>query len=184
MTTVPDWLPDIVSVSGEWEKVLARLYRIFDHDFRQTGCSLESMPVWWDRRKLDDSPYEEGFWHLITKFNHSQQERLWDPRRAERLPWCKPTITHGDDPEIKAWDYEEARRKIRTYVCLENWDYIVILEKRNLRGGRTIAFLITAFYVEGNSTRRKLQRKYEDSLVQNAFTAPKGGERSPSTPGR
>lgn len=163
MTAAPNWLPDIVSVSGEWEKVLARLYRIFDHDFRQTGCSFEGILVWWDQRKLD-SPYEEGFWHLITKFDHSRQERLLDPRRSERLPWCKPTITNCDDPEVKVWDYEEARHKIRTYVWLENWDYVVILEKRELRGGRTIAFLITAFHIGGNSTRRKLRRKYEDRI--------------------
>jgi hypothetical protein len=165
MTTVPDWLPDIVSVSGEWEKVLSRLYRIFDRDFRQTGCSFEGIPVWWDQRKLDDSPYEEGFWHLITKFDHDRRERLLDPRRAERLPWCRPTITNCGDPEVKVWDYEEARRKMRTYVWLENWDYVVVLEKRKLRGGRASAFLITAFHVGGNSTRRTLQRKYENRMA-------------------
>lgn len=164
MTAAPNWLPDIISVSGEWREVLARLYQIFDRDFRQTGCKFETLPVWWDRRKLD-SPYEEGFWHLITKFDHDQRERLLDPRRAERLPWCKPTTMHSDTPEVKVWDYEAGNSKIRTYVWLENWDYIVILEKRQLRGGRSIAFLITAFHIRGNSTRRKLRRKYEDRIV-------------------
>jgi hypothetical protein len=165
MTTTPDWLPDIVSVSGKWEKVLVWLYQIFDRDFRQTGCRFKNAPVWWDQRKLDNSPYEEGFWHLITKFDHSRQERLLDPRRAERLPWCKPVITNCGDPEIKVWDYKEARGKIRTYIWLENWDYVVVLEKRVLRGGRVIAFLITAFYMGGSSTRRKLQRQYESRTV-------------------
>jgi len=163
MTTAPDWLPDIVSVSGEWKEVEARLYRIFDQDFRQTGCSFEGIPVWWDQRRID-SPYEEGFWHLVTKFDHSEQQRLLDPRRAERLPWCKPVITHSDAPEVKVWNYEEGRGRIHTYVWLEKWDYAVVLEKRQLRDGRAAIFLVTAFYVTGNSSRETLRRKYENRV--------------------
>jgi hypothetical protein len=161
---MPDWLPCIVSVSGEWEQVLARLYGIFNHDFVQTGCRFEGGPVWWDRRKLDGSSYEEGFWHLITKVNHKQNERLLNPRRAERLPWCKPTIVNSSAPEVKAWSYKEAKGKIRMYLWLENWDYVIVLEKRQLRVGRNIAFLITAFYVEGESTRKSLRRKYQSRI--------------------
>lgn len=161
---VPDWLPAIASVSGEWEQVLARLYSIFNRDFRQTSCRFENCPVWWDQRKLDGSPYEEGFWHLITKIDYKRKERLLDPRRAERLPWCKPTMVNSNAPEVRVWSYEEAKGKIRTYLWLENWDYVVVLEKRQLRGGRNIAFLITAYYVEGESTRRSLRRKYESRI--------------------
>jgi len=50
------------------------------------------------------------------------------------------------------------------YLWLENWDYVIVLEKRQLRGGRNIAFLITAFYVEGERTRRNLRRKYESRI--------------------
>jgi len=161
---MPDWLPAIVSVSGEWEQVLARLYSIFDRDFRQAGCRFEDRPVWWDRRKLDGSPYEEGFWHLITRIDHKLKERLLDPRRAERLPWCKPTMVNSGALQVKAWSYKEAKGKIRMYLWLENWDYVIVLEKRQLRGGRNIAFLITAFYIEGEWTRRNLRRKYESRI--------------------
>ena len=161
---MPDWLPAIVSASGEWEQVLARLYSIFDRDFRQTGCRFENRPVWCDRRKLGGSSYEEGFWHLITKINHKRNERLLDPRRAERLPWCKPTIVNSNAPEVRVWSYKEAKGKTRTYLWLVNWDYVVVLEKRQLKGSRNIAFLITAFYVGGESTRRSLRRKYENRV--------------------
>jgi len=86
MTKKPDWLPEIVSVDGEWDQVLARLYNIFDTDFKQTKRFFEGRPVWWDRRILAGNHYEEGFWHLITKTDQSTNERLLDPRRAERLP--------------------------------------------------------------------------------------------------
>jgi len=150
----------MVSVSGEWDTMVAKLYSIFDHDFRQTGCSFQRAPVWWDQRKLDGSPYEEGFWHLITKLDYAQKERLFDPPRAKRLPWCKPTIVNSGAPEVKVWNYVEAKGRIRTYLWLENWDYVIILEKRRLSGGRRAAFLTTAFCVGGKSTRRNLQKKY------------------------
>lgn len=157
----PDWLPDPISVDGEWEKVLARLYSIFDRDLRATECRFQDLPVSWDRRRLAGERCEEGFWHLITKADDRGQQRLLDPRRAERLPWCKPVIEHWAAPEVKTWDYEEASRKVRTYLWLERWGYVVILEKRQLSGGGRVAFLITAFYVEGNSTRRGLQGKHD-----------------------
>ena len=158
---MPDWLPDTVCVNGEWNDVVARLYNVFDRDFRQIECSFEGVPVWWDRRKLGGSPYEEGFWHLITRVDKASGDRLLDPRRAERLPWCKPTIEHSREPEVRVWDYREAPGMIRTYLWLEHWDYVIVIEKRQLRGGPKVAFLITAFYVEGKSTKRRLQSKYE-----------------------
>jgi len=154
----PEWLPEMVSVNGEWSKVLQKLYAIFDRDFRQTARCFEGRSLSWDTRVLD-VPYEEGFWHLITRLEHRTSERLFDPRRAERLPWCGPTLSHSDDIAVRVWDYSESHGKLRTYVWLKDWDYVVILEKRD-RPGRSFAFLVTAFHVDGESRRRDLCRKY------------------------
>lgn len=160
MTKRPDWLPDIISVDGEWDEVLARLYDIFDTDFKQTKRFFEGRLVWWDRRILADDHYEEGFWHLITKTDQETNERLLDPRRAERLPWCGPTISNSFDNTIKVWDFRESNGRLRTYVWLEDWDYVIILEKRQQRTGE-VAFLITAFHVDGDARRKNLRGKYE-----------------------
>lgn len=153
----PEWLPEIVNVNGEWEEVLRRLYQIFDQDFRKSGCVFEKRQIFWDKRVLEGR-YEEGFWHLITKADEQTGERLLEPRRAERLPWCKPTLTNSKDSAVKVWDYPEG--KVRTYVWLEDWDYVIVLEKRKHRIGE-IVFLITAFFVDGESSRRNLRRKYK-----------------------
>lgn len=158
----PGWLPSTVSVNGEPNKVFAMLYGIFDSDFRIAALQFMSMPVWWDRRVVDP-PYEEGFWHLITRKDYSTGERLLDFRRAERLPWCGPTILNYSDSCIRLWNYEEGDRRIRTYVWLESNDYVVILEKR-VRGNRTIAFLVTAFHIDGNQKRADLERKYRNRM--------------------
>ena len=164
MTPRPKWLPEIVSVNGEWKTVLARLYAIFDADFKQTRREFEGRPVWWDQKVLPGERYEEGFWHLITRVDETVGERLLDPRRAERLPWCGPTISRTRDAAVKVWDYREGSGRIRTYVWLENWDYVIILEKRPQRVGE-VAFLITAYHVDGESRRRNLRGKYANRVA-------------------
>lgn len=157
----PPWLPGTVSVGGNWGAVLKMLYRIFEHDFKHGACDFQGRAVWWNRSKEEGESYEEGFWHLITKLDQKQNIRLFDPRRAERLPWCVPTIVNSFRPEVRVWDYRETRRTIRTYLWLRDWDYVVILEKRTLSSGIDAAYLITAYHVGGGSTRATLQRKYD-----------------------
>ncbi len=159
MTELPDWLPPIISINGEWNEVLARLYEIFKRDFKETQRTLDGKLVWWDRRILAGDQYEEGFWHLISRIERITGERIFDPRRAERLPWCGPTISKANDNCVKVWDFKEDTGRLRTYVWLEDWDYVIILEKREHRKGQ-IFFLITAFYVDGDSRRRNLQSKF------------------------
>lgn len=156
----PSWLPEIVPVDGEWGQVVATLYNIFSRDFKQAKRNFQGKPVWWDRKILPGEQYEEGFWHLITKQDQNANGRLFDPRRAERLPWCGPTISNSNDNEVKIWNYEESSGRLRMYVWLHRLDYVVILEKKQQRIGE-VAFLITAFYVDGDSKKRNLQRKYE-----------------------
>ena len=159
MTQKPDWLPDLISVDGIWEEVLTLLYKIFRNDFMEGKPYLGSLPVWWDSRILSGEKYVEGFWHLISRNDKITKERLLDPRRAERLPWCRPTIQNKNSHEVRIFDFKEVKGKIRTYLWLEQWDYVVILEKRKQKVG-TVAFLITAFYVDGNSRKANLMAKY------------------------
>lgn len=164
MTQKPAWLPDIVSVDGEWDQILARLYTIFDADFKKTKRLFEGRPVWWDRRVLPGDHYEEGFWHLITKTDQETNERLLDTRRAERLPWCGPAISNSQDKAVMVWDFKESGGRIRTYVWIEKCDYVIILEKKKQRTSE-VAFLVTAFYVDGDSRRKNLRSKYMKRVV-------------------
>lgn len=160
MTETPSWLPAIISVDGKWDKVIEKLYGIFKSDFVEGKPLLNKSSVWWDRRILDGDKYEEGFWHLISKDDNSTHERLFDPRRAERLSWCRPIIDHFNDNEVKYWDYRASNNRIETYLWLKDFDYVVIFQKRKQKVGM-VYFLLTAYYVEGDSTKRSLTRKYE-----------------------
>lgn len=158
MTLELDWLPPILSLSGTWEQIVSTLYSIFEKDFKRARPSFQDHKVLWDRRILPNQSYEEGFYHLISIDDQSTGERIPDFRRAERLPWCAPTITHSNDNAVKVWDYLEGKGQIRTYVWLEEGDYCIVLEKLKIQV-RKRAMLITAFYVDGPSRRRNLRNK-------------------------
>lgn len=158
MSPIPEWLPPMVSVDGVWEKVLNNLYSIFENDFKKKQPLLDGKRVWWDRRILEGDK-EEVFWHLITRTDKQHGDRLLDSRRAERLPWCAPTINNAQDVSVKFWLYREGNGRLRAYVWLEDWDYVIILEKRQLRVGY-VFFLITAYHIDGENQKRYLRGKY------------------------
>jgi len=172
MECKPDWLPDILCVDGDYSQVLDALYKVFQRDIAAAQLMLDGHAISWDRRRIANSAYEEGFWHLITCTDKITGDRLHDPRRAERLPWCGPTIRHNADPAVTAWEYEESNGKIRTYLWLKNFNYVLVLEKRLQKKGSPEAVLITAFHVGGEGTRKSLQKKYNTRVVTKIQSPP------------
>ncbi len=121
---------------------------------------------------------EKIFWHLTTreikpkkiprrkrKFypvnrKDTEGERLPDFRRCERLPWIKPLIENPLQPEVLAWDYEEGDQRIKTYVWIEKYDFVVIMKKYPDGKCR----LITSFYVDNKYKRDDFKRKYSNRI--------------------
>jgi len=157
----PDWLPATLPVNGDWDAVLRRLHDVFLRDLsdlRFRGC-----PVWWDTRRETPDDHDEGFWHIITK-GERPEDRLFDPPRAAKLSWLRPIVDHCDDPAVKAWDYIHPRGKMRTYLWLEAWDYVVILEFTDRFDDGPVYMLVTAHHIDHNSKRRDLQKRYEKRI--------------------
>lgn len=169
MNDRPDWLPDTISVDGNYSEVLNRLYNIFHTDFIENKPKLRSMQVWYNRTIKHGETYEDGFWHLIERDHEKGGIRTFDHRRAERLPWCSPLLNCSSDPSVKYWICRE-KGKLICYVWLEDFDYVVILQKRILKAKdslpeRIIAFLKSAYYIDGESKKRALRNKYKKRIV-------------------
>lgn len=155
----PDWLPEIIDCNGSIDILFPRLYAIFCEGFKSGTVRLNELLVWYDR-KIGDRGYENGFWHLIEREDKKRQERLFDPRRAERLPWLRPSIDHYEDTEIRFFEYSESG-KIFAYVWLYNFDYVAVFIKREQNFGY-VYFLKSAYYIDGNRKRKQLQKKYRE----------------------
>lgn len=168
MIKKPAWLPKTLNLDGKWEDVLERLYGIFKADFINGKPRFEGTPVWWNRAEDPDWGYEEGFWHLISEKDKKTKERIPDFGRAKRLPWCAPLLTNSADPAVTVFEYREASGTVRTYVWLVDLDYLVVLEKqrRTDSSGNSfrVCFLITAYFLCGDSSRRRIRGKYEDRI--------------------
>ncbi|MGH2617297.1 MAG: hypothetical protein ACRDJC_18855, partial [Thermomicrobiales bacterium] len=61
------------------------------------------------------------------------------------------------------WNYREGRGRLRTYVWLERWSYVVVLEAITTRDGEVMQ-IVTAFHVDGKATERAVRRKYEQRI--------------------
>lgn len=119
---------------------------------------LSGLPIWWDRRTLDGSRFCEAFWHLITKGDRST--RIPDFARARRLSWCRAIIDNAASKEVLVFAEPVDARTERHYLWLDAADHIVILEKTERTRG-PVFVLLTAYCIEGESSRRKFRRKYE-----------------------
>ena len=153
--TYPAWLPDLFPVDPWQHDTYEGLYHLFEQDFKVSQATYAGQDVWFFP-DIEDGK-EKIFWHLTSRKIDNADDRMPDLRRCERLPWVRPIIDQPGQPEVLAWDHEEGDGSIRTYVWLEDFDFVVIMKKYP-NGGRR---LITSFWVEYENTKRKFKIKYD-----------------------
>lgn len=151
----PQWLPELFPVNPWQHDTYEALYRLFTRDFKESQPVYDGQVVWFFPEMEDGK--EKIFWHLTSREDKAAGDRLPDLRRSERLPWVRPMLDYPGKPEVLAWDHREGDGTVKTYVWLENDDFVVIMKK--FSNGRRR--LITSFWVEYGNVRRKLRRKYE-----------------------
>jgi len=154
----PEWLPNLFRVLPWMNGTYDELYVLFRKDFVESQPCYEGVPIWFFPEK--ENGKEKVFWHLTTRNDKQTGERLPDMRRCERLPWARPMLDHVGYSEELAWDYEEGDGTVKTYVWLEQCDFLVLLKK--YRDGRRR--LITSYWIEYAHTKRSLRKKYEQRL--------------------
>ena len=103
-------------------------------------------------------PLLATFWHLITKGPIEAQRQREFPR-CERIRWPRPIIENGHTPpNVRVWENTRHTKKgIQNRICLcyGNWEYLVVLDKRN-------GFLLpwTAYPIEWDPDKIKLEKEY------------------------
>lgn len=159
MNGAPNWLPPLIQVSPWNEAVVEQLYAVFRRDFVRSQPQYMGQVVWFFPEK--ERGRELLFWHLTEREDPpGSGNRFADFRRCERLCWARAVLDHCDDPAVKAWDYEEGNGDVHTYLWLETLDYVVVMKR--YRDGRRR--LVTAYWIDYESKRRTLRRKYAGRL--------------------
>ena len=163
MISAPDWLPPLVlfeDYGGNWNHYVEALYKYYKQDFVDSSPSFRGIRMARKRKPLEQGK-EATFWHLISE-GKTEEDRLPDLRRCERIRWPRPIIEHVDEPVIKVW---ENKRKRETRICIwfEGVEYLVVLAAR-----RGYVLLWTAYPVTRPHTKKKLQKEYETYIKANA----------------
>lgn len=157
------WLPDLIhlhSFEGNWDKYFEFIYKVFTKDF------VEDPPFYEGRKlRLKKHPmYEEKeatFWHIISD-GISEESRIPNLRRCERIPWPRPIIENSTDPVVKIWQ-NKRNGKVRICLLLDSYNYIVILDRRD-----DYDLFWTAYPIDQPHQKRKLIKEYEAYINANA----------------
>ncbi len=166
------WLPKIVECKdyNKWNEYVDILYSIFKKDFIYSKPIFEGKGVNFRKAPMDGK-YEHTFIHLTHKdeFHKSSDpnDRIPDPRRAERIGWNRAIIENYKCNEScknceKILYFEEYYKKnVRAYFLFKDVKFLVIIEKR-----QNYNLLITGYYIEYDNAMEKYIKKYEKYKMQ------------------
>lgn len=163
MISTPAWLPEMFPVSPWTEFTFEDLYEIFKRDFINSQPLFQGNKIWFYPEKANGK--ELIFWHMTERDEGDDKAkpsgtRTADFRRCERLPWARPMLDNSTDSALLVWDYDEGKGGTKTYVWLQHFDYVVIMKK--YPDGRRR--LVTSFWLEFDSKKRNLRKKYENRV--------------------
>ena len=158
MVTMPNWLPNPLDLDGNWERREKELYRLYREIFFEKGCFYQGKPVH-VRTKISDPPFEDSFWHLITREDKHSGDRMPDFLRASRLHWIPAILENSSEASVLTWEMERKKGQIRRYVWLKDLDFIIVLFDSG-----PVWILFTAFYVDTEWSRRNFERDYRNRI--------------------
>ena len=161
-----DWLPPLVCLEdsgGDWSAYEEVLYSWFKANF------LRSLPRWPGKRVvLKRYPLSQGkeatFWHFISE-GQTEEDRVPDLRRCERIRWPRPTMEAFMDRPPTAedqivWWKNERRNEPRYLLALRDFSYLVVVADR---GDYVLPW--TQYCVERNHQREKLRKEFQSYWI-------------------
>ena len=159
MSEWDDWLPPLLTIdefNDDWLVYFEAVYSEFTKDFILTRPIFRGQPVKHKRHPMEKGK-EATFWHIISE-GAVESERTPNINRWKRIRWPKPIIEQCDSKGLRVWR-ERKNGEMRTHIALGDYSYLVVLAERN---GYILFW--TAYYVEWNNGRRKLEKRFKSSI--------------------
>jgi len=151
-------LPPLCVFSGaaeDWPAYEDELYAHFRRDVveRQPPLRFRGRPVG-IRREPADKGKEYAFWH-ITSYGMSEEARVPDLRRCERIRWPAALLL-ADEADRVVWEEPPKGQYTHLGVALPDFSYVVFL-----REWPYSYQLLTAYAVEREHIRAKYRSHWE-----------------------
>jgi hypothetical protein len=150
------WLPNLILFSnfeGIWEDYLEALYAAFCKDFLGPKIAFRGKRICLKRHPIEQGK-EATFWHLISA-GKTEEERVPDMRRCERICWPRAIIDNCEDGCLKIWS-EERNGSQRIHIFCESAEYLLVLADRG-----SVVLPWTAYPVERPHERAKLIKRWK-----------------------
>lgn len=154
------WLPEIVSLNdfnGDFESYNNYLYSVFLNDLIKNQPLFNGLRVG-ARKHPEHNGKHEGFYHLTSKDYQltGYENRIFDPRRSERLHWIKPIIENHKCNDVCCNKIKIWKEKKRIHILFEDEYYAIVLDER-----KGYYVVVTAYYIDTEHNLRNLLRRYE-----------------------
>lgn len=150
-------LPETIQIPDDALKQVPELFKIFKKDFIDNKTYFMAYPVIIAPPKKGEI-YPEVFWHVISqqskKGSKSNNTRLIDYKRAERICWIKPIIQQYKDEQLTTWcskefDKNSGKEILKYYLWFKDGKYMVVL--KCIESKTKKYFIATAFYVKDSN---------------------------------
>lgn len=162
----PEWLPEPAQLRGQnVEQDYEYLLKIYEQEFVEHGMNItvegESVFVNTSPNPNFGGKYPYGFTHVVTR--ELGGVRVFDPARAEKLPWIRPVLENYRDAQYVRvfWSDRNKKSARRLHIWLYDFDFMIVLDRMKSKrfSGKMI---MTAFSVDPHQ-RRYYQKLFDTS---------------------
>jgi hypothetical protein len=138
---------------GDWNAYVDALYKIYSCEIVQGGLTFRNIPV---RCRFHPPTKGKGFgfWHVVSS-GPSEDDRIPDFRRCERIRWVAWTIFHAHESRVVSWWENTRGGSTHVVLWLEEFDYAVILARRSGY------YLLKSAYCVDNHRRKVFSKERE-----------------------
>lgn len=163
MIDVPSWLPALIRLEdfrGDWNKYIEYVFSVFYQDFIVSQPKFRGCWVRCRRDPMYDGK-EAGFWHCTSE-GTSEQDRIPDLRRCERIAWVRAVLEHAGEPGVDCWSRRQMQpNEVRWLSWFREEFIVVVAERVRTKDNFRYFQLITAYTTEEDHRKRKLRKERE-----------------------
>lgn len=154
--------PDLIPFSGQnWNEYEDTIYQIYLDTVANANLVFLGLPV-----KVKYYPDTKkkgfGFWHLISEApsqnNRNEDDRIPDLRRCERIRWVAWCIQNAQTQGFSCWENQRGRDR-HIVIWAEQYDFVVIMAKRQTSEGTKYLLLKTAYCLREHTKRKFLKER-------------------------
>ena len=125
-------LPNLYEFHGDWRIYVDEIYEVFCNSVAHANLSFRGLKISCQYRPEYQGKHF-GFWHMISENldkNQSEDDRVPDMRRCERITWVAYLIQHAEASNEITWWENTRGRDTHVVIWHEQENFVVILAKR------------------------------------------------------